>query len=220
MNTKTFTAPALALLVNIFLFAILPLFAQRGFYKQDLETIIPVNILQHKRPSSPQPEEKKKEPPEQEKTEKVIPTIKLSAQKSISPQRLEVEIPKLTFEINPKLAVGIPVSPPPSESVVFSPKDSYHQGEVDQVPMPIFKTKPFYPYRARRLNVSGEVEVKFLVDEKGNVSKAQILKSGPEGIFDESVLKAIPSWRFSPGKVGGHAVSTWVVMTIEFKMEG
>ncbi len=86
--------------------------------------------------------------------------------------------------------------------------------------MAVFKMKPIYPYRAKRLNITGKVDVKFLVDEKGYVSSIKILKSIPDGIFDESVRKALASWRFSPGEFDGRAVSTWVVTTIEFDMEG
>ncbi|MEA3415512.1 MAG: energy transducer TonB, partial [Thermodesulfobacteriota bacterium] len=84
----------------------------------------------------------------------------------------------------------------------------------------IFKMKPVYPYRARRLNITGKVDVKFLVGENGYVSNVKILKSTPPGIFDDSVLKALHSWRFSPGAVRGHAVSTWIITTIQFDMEG
>jgi len=220
MNIRIFIAPGLALLVNILLFALLPLFAQRGLYESDLETIIPINIIQFKRPKPLPPEEEKKELPEKKKPEKVIPTVKLMVQKRLIPQRPEIETPQLTFEINPRLTVGMPVAPPPKEPTIFRPKDSYPQGEVDQMPMPMFKMKPIYPYRAKRLNISGAVEVKFLVDTNGYVSNIKILNSYPPGIFDKSVLKALPSWKFSPGKVREHPVSTWVITTIEFKMEG
>ena len=219
MNNRVIIPVGIALLFNILLFGVLPLLVQRDFNKNELKAIIPVNVIRFKKPSPPTPEEKKEELPEKKKQEKVIPTVKLKLQKRVIPQRPEIETPQLTFEINPRLKVGIHVSPPPKEPAVFTPKGPYIQGEVDQMPMAIFKMKPIYPYRARRLNISGKVDVKFLVDENGYVSNIKILKSTPPGIFDDSVLKALPSWRFSPGKVRGHAVSTWVVTTIEFDME-
>ena len=106
------------------------------------------------------------------------------------------------------------------ERIVFVLKNIYDHGEVDRMPMAVFKMKPIYPYRARRLNITGKVEVKFLVDETGYVSNITILKSTPPGIFDDSVFNALPSWKFSPGEVRGHAVSTWVITTIQFDMEG
>ncbi|MBE9570695.1 MAG: TonB family protein, partial [Proteobacteria bacterium] len=207
-------------LFNILLFSALPLLVQRGFNKSGLETIIPVNIIQLKRPSSPPPEKKKEELQEKKKLEEVIPNVRLKLQKRVIPQRPEIESPQLTFEINPKLTVGMAVTPPPKGPAVFSPKESYLQGEVDQMPIPVFRMEPVYPYRARRLRVFGEVKVKFLVDERGHVGRVKILSSRPAGVFDKSVLKALPSWKFSPGKVRGNAVSTWVVTTIEFKMGG
>ena len=211
MNSRVFIAMGLALLINIFLFALLPNFVKSDLSKSDLETIVPVHLVQI-RPQKPLPEKEEKLP-EKKPPEKVIPTVRLQ-HKVPERQEIKMEMPRLSFEINPKLAGGIPVAPP----TTF--KDFYNQGEVDQMPMAIFKMKPIYPYRARRLNITGKVEVKFLVDETGYVSNITILKSTPPGIFDDSVFKALPSWKFSPGEVRGHAVSTWVITTIQFDMEG
>ena len=208
---RHFATLGLALLVNIFLFAILPLFVQSEFSKSDLETIVPVHLVQV-RPQKPLPEKEEKLP-EKKPPEKIIPTVRLQ-HKVPKKQELKMEIPRLSFEINPKLTGGMSVAPPTTL------KDFYNQGEVDRMPMAFFKMKPIYPYRARRLNITGKVEVKFLVDETGYVSNITILKSTPPGIFDDSVFKALPSWKFSPGEVRGHAVSTWVITTIQFDMEG
>jgi len=214
---RNLIAPGLALLVNIFLFALLPLFVQSDLTKSDLETIIPVHVVQI-RPEKPRPPEKEEKLPEKKPPEKVIPTVRLQ-HKVPKRQEIKMETPRLSFEINPKLAGGMPVAPPAERPTIFPFKDFYDQGEVDQMPMAIFKMKPIYPYRARRLNIAGKVDVKFLVDENGYVSNIKILQSTPTAIFDDSVRNALPSWRFSPGKVRGHAVSTWVVTSIQFKME-
>jgi protein TonB len=203
-------AIGLALLINIFLFALLPNFVKSDLSKSDLETLIPVHLVQI-RPQKPLPEKEEKLP-EKKPPEKVIPTVRLQ-HKVPKRQEIKMEMPRLSFEINPKLAGGMPVAPPAEF------KNFYDQGEVDQMPMAIFKMKPIYPYRARRLNITGKVDVKFLVDENGYVSNIKILKSTPPGIFGESVLKALASWRFSPGELDGRTVSTWVVTTIEFDME-
>lgn len=210
-ETRNFAALGLALLINIFLFAILPLFVQSEFSKSDLETILPVHLVQV-RPQKPLPEKEEKLP-EKKPPEKIIPTVRLQ-HKVPKKQEIKMEMPRLSFEINPKLAGGMPVAAP----TTF--KNFYNQGEVDRVPMAFFKMKPIYPYRARRLNITGKVEVKFLVDETGYVSNITILKSTPPGMFDDSVFNALPSWKFSPGEVRGHAVSTWVITTIQFDMEG
>ena len=122
MNNRIIIPVGFALLFNILLFGVLPLLVQRNFSKNELKTIIPVNIIQFKRPSPPPPEEEKKELPEKKKPEKVIPTVRLKLKKRVIPQRPEIETPQLTFEINPRLTVGMPVSPPPKEPAVFRPK--------------------------------------------------------------------------------------------------
>ena len=203
-------AIGLAMLINIFLFALLPNFVKSDLSKSDLETLVPVHLVQI-RPQKPLPEKEEKLP-KKKPPEKVIPTVRLQ-HKVPKKQEIKMEMPRLSFEINPKLAAGMPVSPP----ATF--KNFYDQGEVDRMPMAIFKMKPIYPYRARRLNITGKVDVKFLVDEKGCVSNIKILKSTPAGVFEESVRKALALWRFSPGELDGRAVSTWVVTTIEFDME-
>jgi len=219
--TLFFSAAGFSLVINALLFSLLPSFGHKVAARQDLETLIPVNVIQFKRPEPPPPVEDRKKPVRKEKPEKMIPTVNLRFSKKVIPQRLqrELDMPPLSFRINPRLKVGMPVSPLPKEPAVFMPKESYLQAEVDQMPIPIFKMNPFYPYRARRLNLSGAVKVKFLVDENGHVSKIKILKSTPPGVFDKSVLDALASWKFSPGKVRGHPVSTWVITTIEFKLE-
>jgi len=155
------------------------------------------------------------EPPEREKPPpEVLPLPRLS-QQSPKPRQLKLETPDLSFEINPKLDMGMAVAPPEPEPV----KDFFDQGEVDQLPMTVFRMKPLYPFRAKRLGIEGSVKVKFLVDSAGRVSHVNILESNPPGVFDESVLKALPSWRFSPGELGGKAVNTWVSTVIQFDLE-
>ena len=213
---RNLVALGLALLINIFLFALLPNFVKSDLSKSDLETIVPVNLVEI-RPQKPLPEKEEKLP-EKKPPEKIIPTVRLQ-HKVPRKQEIKMEMPRLSFEINPKLTGGMPVAPPAKGPTIFPFKDFYDQGEVDRMPMAIFKMKPIYPYRARRLNITGKVDVKFLVGENGYVSNITILRSTPPGIFDESVLKALPSWRFSPGEVRGHAVSTWVITTIQFDIE-
>jgi protein TonB len=127
-------------------------------------------------------------------------------------QEIKMDLPRLSFEINPKLVSGIPVAPPDVSGFY------YDQGDVDQTPVPIFKMKPLYPYRARRLNITGEVKVSFVVDEYGQVSRIKIIDANPPGIFEDSVIRTLPSWKFSPGKIAGKPVAVLVVTTIEFKM--
>lgn len=203
-------AVSMALLINVCLFALLPLLLDRHSVERAYEEITSVNFIRI-RPEMEEPREEK--PPEREKPPpEVLPRL---SQQVPKPRQLKLEMPDLSFEINPKLDMGMAVAPPEPEPIM----DFFDQGEVDQLPMTVFRMKPLYPFRAKRLGIEGSVSVKFLVDAAGRVSRVTILESNPPGIFDESVLRALPSWRFTPGELGGKAVNTWVSTVIQFDLE-
>jgi len=90
--------------------------------------------------------------------------------------------------------------------------------EVDQRPVSLAALKPNYPYKAKRMGIEGYVTVQFLVDRNGRPQDLKIVAAEPEGIFDESVAKTVPRWRFKPGRKAGQPVDTWVEMTIRFEL--
>ena len=202
---------AFTLLINILLFSLPPLVGQDNIDREDLEAIVPVNLIRLVKKPPPPPEEEKL--PEKKPPPKPLSVVRM--RRDIPKrQEIKIDLPKLSFEINPKLTMGMPVAPPDVSGFY------YNQGDVDQAPLLVFKMKPFYPYRARRLNIAGKVKVSFVVDEYGHVSRIKIIEAEPPGIFKDSVIRALPSWRFSPGKIGGQPVATLVFTTIEFNMEG
>ncbi|HSD62626.1 MAG TPA: energy transducer TonB [Ignavibacteriaceae bacterium] len=74
-----------------------------------------------------------------------------------------------------------------------------------------------YPEKARVNGVEGKVFVKVFIDEKGNVIKTSILKSGGDG-FDEAAINAIRKIKFTPGQMGGKPVKVVIVIPIMFKL--
>jgi TonB family protein len=73
-----------------------------------------------------------------------------------------------------------------------------------------------YPEKAKNQGIEGEVQVRFLVNEKGKVEKSEVLRSTYEG-FDAPALKVIdemPDW--TPGMQRGKAVKVWYVVSIKF----
>lgn len=134
------------------------------------------------------------------------------------PPASEIALQAPPFDINPRLAAGPAVSPPDS-SPPADFETAYDEGQVDQAPTSIFKTRPAYPYRARRLNLNGQVRVKFLVEPSGRVRDIQIIQADPPDVFDHSVISALSSWRFAPGQIQGRPVATWVTTTIVFQLE-
>ena len=74
-----------------------------------------------------------------------------------------------------------------------------------------------------RLGLGGAVELSILVDEKGNVAEARVLRiqSHPSGAQYEAVLrdaarKSAQKWQFEPAQQEGVAVRVWMPVRIDF----
>ena len=211
----------LSLLVNALLFTGLPNLLVTDAPTLDLEFIQSVDFLREPprretppRPQAPEP------PPE---APRVIPQKTIRAMHTPTPVQPRMEIPRFDLSTHPDMTLGVPVAAPeppaPASSAAPVLKSNYGMQEVDQVPVATLKTRPAYPYRARRLSIDGEVDVKFLVDVAGRVSRIAILRADPPGLFDDAVLQTLPDWRFAPGSVAGKPVNTWVTTTIVFRID-
>ncbi len=91
-------------------------------------------------------------------------------------------------------------------------------GELDEPPVLLERVEPSYPRLARRRQMEGSVLLRFIVDEHGRTSGLQVLRSEPQGVFEESALQAVRNWRFSPGRVEGRAVPVLVEAPIRFQL--
>ena len=91
-------------------------------------------------------------------------------------------------------------------------------GDLDEPPRPLARLDPAYPTRARMRRIEGEVTVEFVVNPNGTVRNVEIIASQPGETFTESALRAIRSWRFTPGTKDGRAVPTRVRQKITFSL--
>jgi protein TonB len=98
-------------------------------------------------------------------------------------------------------------------------KKRYSLSEVDSQPRLASRVSPTYPFRAKRRGVEGKVVVRFLVDKQGRVSQSTVVRADPEGVFEQSALKAVRQWRFQPGTKDGRPVATWVQVPIRFELK-
>jgi len=88
---------------------------------------------------------------------------------------------------------------------------------VEQMPEVIYYEPPTYPKKANDAGASGTVWVKALVDKKGIVVDAQILKpSGSDYGFEESALNAAYKYRYRPAIQRGKPVAVWVSYKVGF----
>jgi periplasmic protein TonB len=74
-----------------------------------------------------------------------------------------------------------------------------------------------YPDMAKRAKTQGKVYVLVLVNEKGVVDDAKVIKGIGQGC-DEEAVSAIKKFKFTPGKNGGVAIKAKLTMAITFKL--
>jgi periplasmic protein TonB len=175
--------------------------------KQDITAPVGINMLGEMAPDEPEEQQQVAEPAKP----------KEEPRPDLGPDLFEAEFaPELAAMGGASDAVSINLGG--VTQGISKEKFVFETYELDQSPRPVVKTPPVYPYKAREQHVEGVVQVKILVREDGSVGEVLILDSRPKDVFDDAVLAAVPRWRFEPGKVGGKAVTSWVVTALHFKL--
>jgi len=80
------------------------------------------------------------------------------------------------------------------------------------------KIQPQYPARARRMRVTGSVDVQVTISPEGRVAEAKAISG--HTLLREAAEEAARQWVFKPAIVNGSAVSTQIVLTFLFKAPG
>jgi protein TonB len=132
------------------------------------------------------------------------------------------KLPQLDFDINPRLPAGPLVLPSPAmETVDFGAPvmdGIFSIGDLDAPLTPLVRMPPRYPIQAKRRGIEGWVKVNFMVNQQGLVEKIKIVDAHPAGVFDQSAIQSISTWRFNPGTVEGVAVSTLATQILKFEL--
>jgi TonB family protein len=102
------------------------------------------------------------------------------------------------------------VEPPP-------PPPGVHRvgGDVSP-PRPLTRVEPIYPPEARRARVAGMVILEMVINERGEVENARVLKPMPFGM-DQAALDAVRQWKFEPATIDGTPVKVLFNITISFR---
>lgn len=83
---------------------------------------------------------------------------------------------------------------------------------------PIQTIRATYPPMALRAGLESDVTLRIEVDAQGNVTKAEIIKSGGTG-FDEEALKAVKQSRFEPAQRDGQYVAAEFTYIYRFRLQ-
>ncbi len=189
-----------AIVLNAGLLATAALMTSERPLAQDISEPQAVSLIRLKE-TAPPPPEPEREIPEPEEKPQLDFMPELASPNLSGPDPMDIQI-----SLDPDLFTGRPTR----GDFIFNSDD------LDQPPRQMVRTNPVYPYRARQRGIDGEVKVKLLVRADGTVANVTILDSRPKGVFDAAVEKAVPRWKFSPGRIDGKAVPSWVVTTVTF----
>ena len=103
-------------------------------------------------------------------------------------------------------------APPPSPN-----SDDYEFFQLETKPTLSRGVKPVFPEEARKQKIGGKVFLRFRVNEEGIVDSVLVLKG--EEILKQAAVEAIRQMKFTPGRVGGNPVNTWMSQVIRFDLE-
>ena len=91
-------------------------------------------------------------------------------------------------------------------------------GDV-QRPEVINKVPPVYPEDARKARLEGQVIVKTVIDEQGQVNDPVLEKSSGHEALDQAALDAVSVWTFKPATLHGKPVAVFYWLTVNFKTD-
>ncbi len=75
-----------------------------------------------------------------------------------------------------------------------------------------------YPENAKKNKIEGRAMVRFIVDEKGNVTNPSIATSTGNEELDAEALRVVKETKFKPGYKGGEPVKAQFSLPVIFKL--
>jgi protein TonB len=131
-----------------------------------------------------------------------------SEQKTAAP--LQAEAPAV-----PQAAAG---TPGPATGAPVSTDKVFEEGMVDEEPVAIKKTEPFYPEFVREEGISGKVKGWVVIDKDGTILQVMVTSTPHELLADE-VRKSVARWKYKPAKYKGVPVKMKKAFEIKFDLE-
>lgn len=110
----------------------------------------------------------------------------------------------------------VPKGPPAGAKV--NKETVWNTTELDKVPAATSRAAPRYPFEMKRLGVGGTALLRFIVDNRGNVSDVEVIRADREE-FGKAAAEAMLRWKFSPGMKNGRRVNTRMEMPMTFSLE-
>ncbi len=159
-------------------------------------------------PEKPKPKPKKKpkpkpapkpEPlPEAPPSERAITQEETPPEEDTAPPPPPPPVTSPTAEENDSL--GAPVTPP---------REDAHQ---------LNNPRPAYPALSRRLREQGTVLLEILILPDGTVGEVKIKESSGFKRLDDTAMKAVKQWKYTPAQRGQEPIAYWYLQPLEFSL--
>lgn len=182
------------------------------------EPVTPVQLAAYKIPEVEQKmkrlEPEKEPPPMRVKTPR--------HKRMVEPEKLDLAVAPLQFEMPRVLAATIPIAPPEPQQQQpsgFGATGIYDVGNVDTPPRLQRYAPPVYPARAKGRKIEGEVLIRCIVTTGGRVKDAEIIHADPPGYFERVALASVVKWTFVAARNEGKKVPVVINIPVTFKLD-
>ena len=92
-------------------------------------------------------------------------------------------------------------------------------GSTDDRPGYLKNPAPPYPREALQQNQEGLVMLSVFVDRSGHAVDVNVKQSSGFPLLDESALKTVKKWKFSPGRMGFLSTESQLQVPIRFLLK-
>jgi TonB family protein len=114
-------------------------------------------------------------------------------------------------------AAPVPATPVAAAAPIFPQEPLISLPDGSEPPVLVSRVDARYPDAARRLNLSGEVMLRIVVEGSGSVGRIDVLTAGPAGMT-EAAVDAVRRWTYRPARVHGQPVAVWKIVRIRFSL--
>lgn len=162
-------------------------------------------------------------PPVEKPPEPVKPAPKKVVAK---PQPKPIPIPKAPASdtaITPEeVAEKETAAPPPQPAVMPTAEDNDALGAPVTPPQEdahqLNNPRPAYPSLSRRLREQGTVLLEILILTDGSVGEVRVKASSGHHRLDDTAMRAVKRWRYTPARRGSETIEYWYLQPIEFAL--
>lgn len=153
--------------------------------------------------------------PKVERTEKPIPKPVVQEMAEAVPQSLPVEAPPPVVAAAPHVVAALPVvdtAPVVSAAPAVDTEPDYKASYLNN-------PRPTYPMVARRMGWEGKVILNVEVLAEGACGAVNVFRSSGREVLDKSAMAIVKTWRFTPARRAGRAITQWFQVPINFSLE-